>query len=329
MKRRDAALVAVMFAVAGAAYFMGRSNAPSSRASVVAAHDPSQGGSGSRVPSGKSPGPSGSRPAVVARKGDPLPPIGAPLKDTFADLQARANAGDAAAAARLFRDVNRCNRLRGSEWKNVGASDELTGRKTEGMTPEQLRTYQILLDAMELRQRTVSENQKFCADASPQMLDSLVPNIAQAARLGDEDARACYLGRGPLYDSRGLLEHPESLQSYRDDARSLIESGLAAGDWRVVDLLQQAYEPGAQGLLAGVVGTDPAQHYRYLKLYRLGAEDHRVAQIDRQLAAAAANLSPAERAQADEWAQSNLPNFRGPSTAGTPQGWDACAFAGN
>ncbi len=329
MKHRSALLACVAVVMIAAAYFLGRANAPLPVAAPISApaEDTSAAASGGEAP--RRPGSAAAKPPPAARKGDPLPPAGTPLKDTFAQLQARANAGDAAAAARLLRDVNRCSRLRGSEWKSAGASDELTSAKTEDMTPERLRTYQLLLDAMEQRQRTVSENQKFCADASPQMLDSLVPNIAQAARLGDEDARACYLGRGPLYDSRGLLEHPESLQSYRDDARSLIESGLTAGDWRVVDLLQQAYEPGAQGLLAGVVGTDPAQHYRYLKLYRLGAEEHRVAQLDRQLAAAAANLSPAERAQADEWAQSNLPNFRGPSTAGTPQGWDACAFAGN
>lgn len=328
MKRREISILLVAGIAAAAAFYLGRSSAPRSYA-VGRTEIGHERPAGIEASAKKAAPMAGSGAAAGIRKGDPLPPPATPLKDSFAQLQARATAGDAAAASRLLRDVNRCSRLRGSEWKNVGASDDLTERNTDGMTPEQLRTYQVLLDAMELRQQGVRKTQELCADASPQMLDSLVPNIAQAARLGDEDARACYLGRGPLYDSRGLLEHPESLQSYRDDARSLIESGIAAGDWRVVDLLQQAYEPGAQGLLAGVVGTDPAQHYRYLKLYRLGAEEHRVAQLDRQLAAAAANLSPAERAQADEWAQSNLPNFRGPSTAGTPQGWDACAFAGN
>ncbi|MBO9663747.1 hypothetical protein [Dokdonella sp.] len=328
MKQRDVLVIAAIF-VAGIAFLVGRSSAPSQRdgmsIEVTSGHDLRSAVEPVNPPSEKS-----VKPAVLApKRGDPLPPSNAPLRDTFAGLQARANAGDAAAASRLFRDVNRCSRLRGSEWKNSGASDDLTSKKTEGMTPEQLRTYQILLDAMELRQQGVRESQNFCDDASQAMLDSLVPNIAQAARLGDEDARACYLGRGPLYDSRSLIDHPDALQTYRSDAKSMIDAGLAAGDWRVVDLLQQAYEPGAQGLLAGVVGTDPVQHYRYLKLYRLGAEQHRVAQLDRQIAAAAANLTPAQVAEADEWAQSNLQNFRGPSTAGTPQGWEACAFAGN
>lgn len=330
VKHRYVLLAGFAIVMVAAAYFLGRANAPS----LVGATAPEHVAAEHVTTSGAEEAPDKSslppaKPLPAAHKGDPLPPLETPLKDAFAELQARANAGDADAASRLFRDVNRCNRLRGSEWKNVGASDDLTSKKTDGMTPEQLRTYQILLDAMEVRQQSVRKTQELCANASKEMLDSLVPNIAQAARLGDEDARACYLGRGPLYDSRSLLERPESLQSYRNDAQSMIDAGLADGDWRIVDLLQQAYVPGAQGLLAGVVGTDPVQHYRYLKLYRLGAEQHRIAQLDRQLASAAANLSPAQLADADGWAQSNLQNFRGPSTAGTEQGWDACAFAGN
>lgn len=331
MTHRQWLVAAVAMAAITAAYFLGRTTVPMPAAAEDHLRSPiaTSAGLGDAKAVQKSSAPSVKNSAMAGEKGDPLPPLNTPLKEAFADLQARANAGDAAAAARLLRDVNRCSRLRGSEWRNVGASDELTDRKTDGMTSEQLRTYQILLDAMESRQQDVRKTQELCAGASAEMLDSLVPNIAQSARLGDEDARACYLGRGPLYDSRSLIDHPDSLQTYRSDAKSMIDAGLAVGDWRVVDLLQQAYEPGAQGLLAGVVGTDPVQHYRYLKLYRLGAEQHRVAQLDRQLAAAAANLTPAQVAEADEWAQSNLQNFRGPSTAGTPQGWDACTFGGN
>lgn len=259
--------------------------------------------------------------------GGALPARGVPLKDAFAELQARANAGDAVAATRLFRDLDRCKRLRGSEWRNAGVAGDLARKNTDGMSPAQLRTQQILFDTMKVRQQSVHENQALCAGASDEMLDTLVPNLAQAARLGDEDARACYLGRGPLYDARSLLAHPESLQAYRNNTSAMIDAGLAAGDWRVVDLLQQAYEPGAQSLLAGLVGADPVQHYRYLRLYRLGAEQHRVATLDQQLAAAAANLTSAQLAEADEWARTTLRgNFKGNSTSATPQGWEACAF---
>ena len=318
--KRSILLAAAMLIAVGGAYYLGRSSTPHPSAFVApVADDGAAGAADGQAAVGAD------TPAVVT--GGALPDAATPLKDSFTSLQARANAGDLNAAARLTRDLDRCRRLRGSQWKNSGATETLTRRSTDGMSAPQLRTYQLQLEAMELRQQAVQRNQALCAGVDEAMLDSLVPNIAQAARLGDEQARACYLGRGPLYDARSLIKHPEALRNYRGAATALINRGLAGGDWRVVDLLQQAYEPGSQSLLAGVLGSDPVQHYRYLKLYRLGAESHRVAALDQQLAAVAASLGAAELAQADQWAQTTLrENFRDPSTSTTPPGWDACEF---
>lgn len=317
MKRSILIAVAVLVALIGA-YCLGRAEVRRAPIFVPAAGDATATAGGEAPPESAAP--------VVVTKGA-LPNAATPLKDTFAKLQARANAGDLNAAARLLRDLDRCSRLRGSQWKNSGATETLTRASTEGMSAPQLRTYQMQLEAMELRQQAMRQNEALCAGVGDTMLDSLVPNIAQAARLGDEQARACYLGRGPLYDARSLIKHPESLRNYRGAATALINSGLASGDWRVVDLLQQAYEPGSQSLLAGVVGTDPVQHYRYLKLYRLGAEQHRIAGLDQQLTAIAASLSPAQLAEADQWAQTTLrENFHDNSTQVTPPGWEACEF---
>lgn len=313
--------VALLAALAGA-YLLGRTNAPAPTASPSSETDAFAGASSAakpRVPAVKL--------APAAAKGTSLPTAGEPLRDTFAELQARADAGDAAAAARLLRDLNRCHRLRTSEWRNAASANELTGRKTQDMRPEQLRTYQMLLNAAELTQQRVRQDQVLCDGVGEEMLDALVENMAQAARLGDKEARACYLERGPLYDPRSLLSHPQSLSAYRQQVPAMIQSGLVAGDWRLVDLLRQAYEPGSSSLLAGLLGADPVQHYRYLRLYRLGAESHRIAGLDRQLAAAAANLTPEQVADADRWAQTTLQErFDGHSTAATPQGWEACAF---
>lgn len=317
---RTLAMAAVVVAAIVGAYFAGRAGRPAVRASPsiqttmpTSAAQAAEAASSDRLP--------------TATPGGLMPVAGAPLKDSFARLQARANAGDADAASRLVRDLDRCNRLRGSQWKHADATDALTRRSTEGMSAAQLRTYQALLDSMALRQQAVSKDQALCDGVSQQMLDTLVPNIAQAAKLGDKQARACYLDRGPLYDAHSLLRHPESLRAYRSAASAMIQSGLDAGDWRVVDLLRQAYEPGSNSLLAGVLGNDPVQHYRYLKLYRLGAESHRADGLDRQLAPIASTLSPAQIAEADAWAQTELrTRFRDASTQTTPTGWDACAF---
>lgn len=312
--------VLALAAIVGA-YLFGRKEAASTAAPLMSAAATEQ-------PIGGAPG---SNLAMVAQaslsfdRGARLPPLGAPLKSVYAQLQAQANAGDGRAAARLLRDLSRCSRQRAVEWSTMRNTHNLTEQKTENLSAAQLRTYQALLDTAAIRQRGVDEGRVLCEGVGDEILDTLNANLAQAARLGDADARACYLSRGPLYDPRGLLKQPGALSAYRREATRLIESGLAAGDWRVVDLLRGAYEPGAQTLLAGLVGTDVNRHYRYLKLYRLGAESFRVAQIDRQLALAEASLSPAQRAEADEWAQSTLrENFSGDSTAGTPQGWDAC-----
>jgi hypothetical protein len=329
MNRRYIFIVCAALAAVVAAYLMGRANVPSPAARAPDAAGGVVIAAGETKVSGR-PRSAAGKPAPAVATGAPLPPLDTPLKDAFSELQARANAGDAVAATRLVHDLSRCSRLRGSEWKNTNASDDLTAKKTEGMSPEQLRTYQLLLDAMEIRQQSVKKNQDLCAGVSGEMLDSMTPNIQQAAQLGDADARACYLGRGPLFDTRNLLDHPESLGAYRNSAQSMIDAGLAAGDWKVVDLLQNAYEPGAQSLLAGLVGGDPYQHYRYLKLYRLGAEEFRVPKLEQQLAAAAANLSPAQVAEADEWAQTTLQqNFSGNSTSAAPEQSNPCALLDN
>lgn len=251
-----------------------------------------------------------------------------PLKDRFADLQARANAGNVTAASRLYHDLNLCTLLAGVDADNSRLADELLGTDVGKMDSGQLHDYQTQLDAIEARGANMQKLHTLCDGTSRQMFDTLVPSLQQAAKLGDADARACYLGRGPNLDMRGFLNHPEYLEEYRGSADAMIKAGLASGDWKVVDLLRNAYRPGTQSLLAGVVGTDPLQYYRYLKLYRLGAEAQRADELDSQLKAAAAKLAPTQIADSDAWAQATLQqNFSGTSTETTVTGWDPCSFA--
>ena len=257
-----------------------------------------------------------------------LPPPGAPLKDTFAELQTRANANDVAAAMRLYRDLSLCNRFRGMDKANSSLADELLNQQVDAMNLQQIEGYAVQLDAIESRKQVMQKFHTLCDGASGDMLDSLVPDLRQAALLGEEYARSCYLQRGPAYDTRRLVNHPEWLDDYRDSVQSLIGSGIAAGDWKVVDILQNAYAPDSDSALAGVLGADPYRYYRYLKLYRLGAEPYRAGQLNQQLIEAAALLSPAQLAEADEWAQATFQqNFNASSsTESTITGWDPCSF---
>jgi hypothetical protein len=257
-----------------------------------------------------------------------LPASGTPLRLSFPQLQARADAGDLAAATRLYRDLSICNRLRGIDWAISGHAKEVLDEQVGGMKPDQLEEYRAQLDAVESNKRNMQRLHNLCDGASNAMLESLVPNLQKAARLGEEHARACYLSRGPNYDASGFVNHPEWLAAYRGSVPSMIESGMEAGDWKVVDLLRNAYQPGAEDLLTGVLGTDPYQYYRYLKLYRLGAEPHLVEKLNKQMAAAAAQLAPAQVADADAWAERTFrQNFNiGNSTESTVAGWDPCGF---
>lgn len=257
-----------------------------------------------------------------------LPPRDARLKDIFSDLQARANAGDVAAATRLYRDLSLCSRFRGMGWANARLADELLSEQVDTMAPQQLGNYRSQLEAIESREQNARRFHDLCDGASDAMLGSLVPNLRKAAQLGEESARACYLSVGPNYDAPSLINHPEWLSAYRNSASSLIDAGIAAGDSRVVNIVRNAYQPGSESLLSGVLGSDPYQHYRYLKLYRLDAEPDPTGNLDRQLAAAAAQLEPEQRAEADNWAETTFrQNFnRSDLTEPTVQGWDPCVF---
>lgn len=317
------ALIAVVIA-----FFLGRADAPNPNIAIASADADAASLGKIKAPVKAVPLAVSKPPVAAVDKSSPLPPPGTPLKSIFADLQARADAGDAAAAMRLIRDLRRCSMLPTILWRNARAAEDIANRKTDGLSAPQLRTYEALLDSVEARQSDAQKTKEMCDGVDGDMLGSLVPNLAQAAQLGDTDARACYLSRGPTYDMRGMLDRPEELQSYRNQVQSMISAGLTSGDWRTIELLKNAYMPGAQGLLAGFVGADPVQYYRYLKLYRLGAESFRAAALDQQLAAAAAGIKPDQIAAADEWAKTTLQNGfnNSPSTAVTPQGWDPCAF---
>lgn len=269
----------------------------------------------------------GMRPDVSRRlPAAPLPPTDTPLKDMFAELQARSSAGDVHAAVRLYREVNRCILLRGVDWNYGVDANAAMNAKTEGMGTEELQNYQAELDRISEGQQMMQKVRDVCAGATSSMFRSMVPTIRQAALLGDSDARACYLSRGPTIDPRAFVDQPELIEDYRRSAQSLIDSGLAAGDWKVVDILRDAYRAGSQSMVAGLVGSDPAQYYKYLKLYRLGPDPYRSDELDRELAAVKELLTPAQLDEADSWVSERLPNFAGHSAESTAPGWDPCTF---
>jgi hypothetical protein len=265
----------------------------------------------------------------AAGGGNLMPPPFEPLTEVFDDLQTRANAGDVEAATRLYRDLSLCKGSQETISALVRSSDEVMGAKLDTMEPTRLQYFQNELDSVELNQQALQNLHRLCEGIGEGALDRLIPNLRKAAELGESYARACYLQRGPSYDMRALTREPALLETYRGDVSSLIETGMADGDWRVVDVLRDAFQPGSRSMLGGMLGADAQQYYRYLKLYRLGAEPYRVPQIEQDLATAAKSLTPAQLADADGWAQDTFQqkfHGSGSSTEQTIPGWDPCSF---
>lgn len=257
-----------------------------------------------------------------------LPLPGTPLKSVFAQLQARAAAGDVAAATRLYRDLRLCQQLERLDWVFSRVDDALLDSEVDAADLRAMQDYRVQLDAVEQREQAIGKYHRLCDGLDPEMSAARLPSLQRAAQLGEPLARACYLQRGPEYDRSGLIRHPEWLAAYRGNVESMIGAGLEAGDWRVVDVVRSAYEPGADGMLAAALGSDPVMHYRYLRLYALGLGRNPGVEVQGQLAASADRLTPEQRLDADMWARTQYQRrFTASDLASSaPSGWDPCSF---
>jgi hypothetical protein len=320
-RKRDFAIAAVILFTAAAAYWLGQqSNPPASSAHIEDAHKAGHiPASVKLMPPLTKLAPAKSSPSTELKATRSLPAPGTSLKLTFDDLRARADAGDIAAASRLYHDLNHCSRAHREDWLMKQIAQEAVmkeeqGAKYDKALPEQFAAIRARVSIL-------------CDGLDDDRLASLTPIMQSAAQLGDPDARNCYIHRGPMDDLHSLLDNPQFLTSWRETVPSLIDSAITAGDWKTVDMLRFAYAPNRHSSLAGLLGSDADQYYRYLKLYRLGADNSEIAALDAQLLEAAANLSVAEQSSSDAWAQATFQsNFQGSSTTATPHGWDACAY---
>jgi hypothetical protein len=233
----------------------------------------------------------------------PLPPQGTPLKQEIAELQTRANAGDAEASSRLYRDTQTCYEVRKIRTSTEFAKWVLE-QKPDGETPEALQRADRRLDSVQKQFDYERDNAALCDDLSDQDINAVLPRELHAAQLGDTLAAECYLG-ARLSDMPGLIDNSIWLYDYKLNAPALIDAGLARGDWAVVMQVARAVHPGPSGyssLLGQLLGQDPVQYYRYLKLMSLGREPDNEAQSNQLVDAANAIDANAVR-DADAWAQ--------------------------
>jgi hypothetical protein len=243
------------------------------------------------------------KPRPAGLKSEASPPPGTPLAQIYDILKRRADAGDAAAATRLFHEVHRCNVVQQdsrmlAEAMRLATTNENPGNTSIGI----VRGSQVDVKLVRAVSAFVQANSARCEGVTVEHLASITPLTLRVAQLGDLEALDCYVGS--RFDRmEGLLTHPEWVEQYRTQVPALVESALQRGDWFVVELLRQAYSGTSESEpLSQLFGSDPAMAYRLLRLERLGATGNFADELEVSLAAAARELTPGQVANADAWA---------------------------
>lgn len=249
-----------------------------------------------------------------------LPPEGTPLAQTYDELKARADAGDAAAASRLFSEAQHCFQTRQTVRFLPHAANIILNEDTSKLDADELSKHEKRLADMEQNLAKAKSENEPCEGLSDAQLQ-LTPLALQAAQLGDTAASDCYVSGFLLY-SGGLLDHPEWLQQYKSNAMTIAQAALEQGDWRMVASLRNAYGQtigSAFTPLAQLTGGDRVQYYRYLKLQLLGATDKNANSLGRQVAEAAQSLTAVDVNAGDAWAQDIYLRFFGGTQSSADQ----------
>jgi len=304
--RRYLWITTIVIAALAAGWWLGRDTAPA-RGSMVAESANADAKNSEADALSNAP----KYPAVHAQSGTPtnqasasksLPPPGAPLKQTFDELKARADAGDAEAASRLYRDLERCDEASSSA-NNIAALTQMAESENAISDIPGLIAHQ---------EEIMRRHALLCEGLSAAQTEWRMSAMLRAAQLGDLGASNCYVSPGGLIDSPEIVNHPEWLIDFRNNALDLANSAVEYGDWGMVMQLANAYTDGSQvsmfgaptGLLWQVTGQNGAMSYRYFKLASLGVPDdvngrayiETVADLGRK-------LSDGDRASADRWAR--------------------------
>lgn len=266
---------------------------------------------------------------VAATSAAPLPPPGTPLKDIYAELKARAAAGDVAAAARLAHDLGKCQYIAHMKQTLPQIMPFVLDQDDKKLTTNELSRRDKTLAFYQKQFDTVRDNEAFCAGLDRSDFGTLMPALLRAAQLGSTTATDCYLSSG-LTDMEGLLDHPEWLVDFKENAMPLAQAAMERGDWVTVGIMEHAYGGFFNDFISQVTGTDLAQRYRYLKLQRLGASGDFIAKLDKQISGIAQNLSAGQIADGDNWALNTYARyFNGSSSNELSNGTNVCQISDN
>jgi len=331
-----AALASVYFGSATEAPGGAVATTPQGKSTSTASSTQKPGGANA-TPAGQTTARPGTKRTLTSAVSNPsatasLPPPGTPLKQTLAELKARADAGDATAASRLFHDMQTCAEVQHINQTMPTAAGRMLNQNPSQMSPAALQGNDRMLGMMQKNLDFAQDNAALCADLTTGDLASLVPATLQAAQLGDPQAADCYVGAN-LNNWPGLLDNPNWISDYKSNALPLANAAIQQGNWTMAGLLAAAYNgAGRSNMLTQVTGTDPAQAYSYLKLLSMGQQPSSNAtnRINTGLTNLAGQLSPEQIQAADTWAQGTYQQYfsNAPPPTGVNNTMRACQNGG-
>jgi hypothetical protein len=223
-----------------------------------------------------------------------------------------------------------------------GADDERTAHQLKAMDklPADPREREERLDTYARAFEHLDQAKAECRDqALEPLVDGSMYELAlRVADAGDRDAALCYVS-GSFPTGTAMLRRPDLRQRFAINAQRLFERNVEAGDWRMVMLGMVAFQPDARwqwklelpehpldtpdmNLTMTIAPKgDALRYYRMLKLASLGAAlepDENRAKASAMMAAySGRSLTPAQRREADAWANRTFAQAfhgRGPGT---------------
>ncbi len=238
--------------------------------------------------------------------GTALPPPGTPLAEIFDALKARADAGDADAASRLFQDLQQCTEAQRLSRSLPAVANRMLNSNLPS-SPDEIERSDRQLDRVQRGLEFQQNSAAMCAGLLPNQMAALVPTTLAAAQLGDPQAADCYVGAN-LNTWPDVVNNPNWLSDYKNTALPLANAAVQTGDWSMVGLLASANAGNIRNnnMLNQVTGTDPLQAYTYAKLMSLG-QPTGTTPSDRStnaLSTLSSQLTPEQIQSADAQAQS-------------------------
>jgi hypothetical protein len=250
----------------------------------------------------------------VEKTAAPLPPPNTPLRGIYAELAARAHAGDTQAAMRLVYDLQRCQYRDALSTSTLAVADRMRAQAA----PESAAQAESMSGYLSRDLDHLDKLDALCAGITPGQIDARGEWLRLAAQEGDAQAMVCYavapFDFGPTPMSDAWFDWAEQ---WRKDAPIFVARAFAAGQADVVPLLRDAYDQGAllgdyrltSYAYSQLVSPDPMLAYAYALLYERVAPQSGLESARRIAQTARTGLSDDQIAQAQRFADEAWPRF--------------------